>query len=47
VIGRALEQCRWNRVKTARILKISHRALLHKIKDLGLKQDPAASQGSA
>jgi two-component system, NtrC family, response regulator AtoC len=46
VIGRALEQCRWNRVKTAKMLKISYRALLYKIKDMGLKQDPAASQSS-
>jgi two-component system response regulator AtoC len=46
VIGRALEQCRWNRVKTAKMLKISYRALLYKIKDTGLKQDPAASQGA-
>jgi two-component system response regulator AtoC len=43
VICRALEQCRWNRVKTAKMLKISYRALLYKIKDMGLKQDPAAS----
>ncbi|HZF05657.1 MAG TPA: sigma-54 dependent transcriptional regulator [Patescibacteria group bacterium] len=43
VICRALEQCRWNRVKTARMLKISYRALLYKIKDMGLKQDSAAS----
>jgi two-component system, NtrC family, response regulator AtoC len=43
VIARALEQCRWNRVKTAKMLKISYRALLYKIKDMGLKQDPAAS----
>jgi two-component system, NtrC family, response regulator AtoC len=43
VIGRALEQCRWNRVKTAKMLQISYRALLYKIKDMGLKQDPAAS----
>jgi len=43
VIRRTLEQCRWNRVKTAKILKISYRALLYKIKDMGLKQDPAAS----
>jgi two-component system response regulator AtoC len=43
VICRALEQCRWNRVKTAKMLKISYRALLYKIKDMGLKQqDPAA-----
>ncbi|HEV8617223.1 MAG TPA: sigma-54 dependent transcriptional regulator [Methylomirabilota bacterium] len=43
VICRALEYCRWNRVKTAKMLKISYRALLYKIKDMGLKQDQAAS----
>jgi len=43
VIRRALEQCRWNRVKTAKMLRISYRALLYKIKDMGLKQDSAAS----
>jgi len=43
VIRRALEQCRWNRVKTAKMLKISYRALLYKIKDMGLKQESAAS----
>jgi two-component system, NtrC family, response regulator AtoC len=43
VIRRALEQCRWNRVKTARMLRISYRALLYKIKDMGLKQESAAS----
>jgi two-component system response regulator AtoC len=43
VIARALEQCRWNRVKTARMLRISYRALLYKMKDMGLKQDSAAS----
>ena len=43
VIRKALEQCRWNRVKTAKMLKISYRALLYKIKDMGLKQDSAAS----
>ena len=43
VICRALEQCRWNRVKTAKMLRISYRALLYKIKDMGLKQDSAAS----
>ncbi|HEY3065459.1 MAG TPA: sigma-54 dependent transcriptional regulator [Methylomirabilota bacterium] len=41
VIRRTLEQCRWNRVKTAKILKISYRALLYKIKDMDLKQDSA------
>ena len=42
VIARTLEQCRWNRVKTAKMLKISYRALLYKIKDMGLKQDSIA-----
>jgi two-component system response regulator AtoC len=42
VIVRTLEQCRWNRVKTAKALKISYRALLYKIKDMGLKQDSIA-----
>ena len=42
VIARALEQCRWNRVKAAKMLKISYRALLYKIKDMGLKQDSMA-----
>jgi two-component system, NtrC family, response regulator AtoC len=39
-ILRALEQTRWNRVKAAKLLKISYRALLYKIKDAGLDQDP-------
>ena len=43
VIWRALERCRWNRVKTAKMLQISYRALLYKIKDMGLKQDSEAS----
>jgi two-component system, NtrC family, response regulator AtoC len=43
VIARTLEQCHWNRVKTAKMLRISYRALLYKIKDMGLKQDSAAS----
>jgi two-component system response regulator AtoC len=48
VIARALEQCRWNRVKTAKMLKISYRALLYKIKDMGLTQTqpPARAAGA-
>ena len=38
----ALEQTHWNRVKAAKLLKISYRALLYKIKDVGLK--PARPQ---
>jgi len=43
VIARALQECRWNRVKAAKMLRISYRALLYKIKDMGLTQDRAAS----
>jgi len=36
VIEKVLLKCNWNRKETARILKISYRALLYKIKDLNL-----------
>lgn len=36
VIEKVLLKCNWNRKETARILKISYRALLYKIKDLEL-----------
>jgi two-component system, NtrC family, response regulator AtoC len=39
-ILRALEQTRWNRVKAAKLLQISYRALLYKIKDAGLDRTP-------
>lgn len=35
-IAAVLEQTRWNRTRAARVLKISYRALLYKIKDVGL-----------
>ena len=35
-IARVLEDTRWNRVKAAKLLRISYRALLYKIKDVGL-----------
>jgi two-component system, NtrC family, response regulator AtoC len=35
-ISRALEQTHWNRVRAAKLLRISYRALLYKIKDVGL-----------
>ena len=38
-IARVLEQTGWNRVRAAKLLRISYRALLYKIKDSGL--DPA------
>jgi two-component system, NtrC family, response regulator AtoC len=36
VIEKVLLKCNWNRKETAKILKISYRALLYKIKDLDL-----------
>lgn len=46
VIANALEQTGWNRVRAARLLKISYRALLYKIKEAGLKPGPGASTRS-
>jgi two-component system response regulator AtoC len=37
-ILRALDQTRWNRLQAAKLLSISYRALLYKIKDAGLEQ---------
>jgi two-component system, NtrC family, response regulator AtoC len=36
VIAETLERVRWNRVKAARLLQISYKALLYKIVDCGL-----------
>ncbi len=36
VILQVLKQTQWNRVRTAKLLEISYRTLLYKIKDLGL-----------
>jgi two-component system response regulator AtoC len=38
----ALEQTRWNRMRAAKLLSISYRALLYKIKDAGLEQERGA-----
>jgi two-component system response regulator AtoC len=38
-ILQALEQTQWNRVRAAKLLEISYRALLYKIKDAGLGRD--------
>lgn len=43
-ITRVLEQTRWNRVKAAKLLNISYRALLYKIKDVGLQPDGPSSR---
>jgi two-component system response regulator AtoC len=37
-ISRVLDETGWNRVRAAKLLKISYRALLYKIKDAGLEQ---------
>ena len=42
-IHRALDQTRWNRVKAAKLLNISYRALLYKIKDSGLEPERRAT----
>jgi len=39
LIGKVLEQTRWNRRKAAQILDISYKALLYKIKECGLNQE--------
>ncbi len=41
-ISKMLEQTRWNRVKAAKLLNISYRALLYKIKDVGLQPERPA-----
>jgi two-component system response regulator AtoC len=42
-----LEQTRWNRRRAAKLLDISYRALLYKMKDAGLAFDRADSNGHA
>jgi two-component system response regulator AtoC len=43
-IARVLEQTGWNRVRAAKLLKISYRALLYKIKEVGLGRLSTPSQ---
>jgi two-component system, NtrC family, response regulator AtoC len=43
-IARVLEQTGWNRVRAAKLLKISYRALLYKIKEVGLGRRPEPGQ---
>ena len=38
-MARVLEQTRWNRVRAAKVLRISYRALLYKIKQVGLEPE--------
>jgi transcriptional regulator with GAF, ATPase, and Fis domain len=42
VIVKTLEQTRWNRKKAAKLLGISYKALLYKIKESGLDRTPVA-----
>jgi two-component system response regulator AtoC len=44
-ILQALEQTQWNRVRAAKLLEISYRALLYKIKDAGLDRGRRTLQG--
>src|SRR6266542_3271322 len=44
-ILRALEQTRWNRLQAAKLLNISYRALLYKIKDAGLEPEHRSASG--
>jgi DNA-binding NtrC family response regulator len=43
-ILKALEQTHWNRVRAAKLLEISYRALLYKIKDAGLDRERRGAQ---
>jgi two-component system response regulator AtoC len=43
-IARVLEQTGWNRVRAAKLLKISYRALLYKIKEVGLGRPAGPGQ---
>jgi DNA-binding NtrC family response regulator len=38
-IGEALQQTNWNRKAASRLLKISYKALLYKIRDYGLGEN--------
>jgi two-component system response regulator AtoC len=45
-IGKTLEQTGWNRVRAARLLRISYRALLYKIKQAGLNADRSSARSA-
>jgi len=45
-IGKTLEQTGWNRVRAARMLRISYRALLYKIKQAGLSADRSSARSA-
>ena len=43
-IARALEQTRWNRKEAARMLNISYKALLYKIRQYGIEAPAGSSR---
>jgi two-component system, NtrC family, response regulator AtoC len=45
-IGKTLEQTGWNRVRAARALRISYRALLYKIKQAGLDAERSSARSA-
>jgi two-component system, NtrC family, response regulator AtoC len=45
-IGKTLAQTGWNRVRAARVLRISYRALLYKIKQAGLSADRSSARSA-
>jgi len=42
-IGEALQHTKWNRKAASRLLKISYKALLYKIREYGLEEDRGRS----
>ena len=47
VIARILDLTRWNRKEAAERLQISYKALLYKMKESGLSDEPVTRRGSA
>jgi two-component system response regulator AtoC len=47
VIARILDQTRWNRKEAAERLRISYKALLYKMKEGGLSDEPTGRRGNA
>jgi two-component system response regulator AtoC len=45
VIKEVLEKVRWNRAEAARLLKISYKAMLYKIRQVGLDDRPERGSG--
>jgi two-component system response regulator AtoC len=45
LIKEALDQVHWNRAEAARLLKISYKAMLYKIRQVGLDDRPERGSG--